>query len=399
MNHHNQSSSPTSYTERVDPSAFQKRVKPELSFLTFELTYRCINNCIHCNKVEPSHNESEKAKELTTAQLTDLFHQAAELGVLLVKFTGGEPLLRDDFTELYLTARQLGMSVKLNTTASLITPQLAKLFARIPPKAPISITVYGMTDETYTAVTRNPGSFESAFNGIRLLEQNRVPFHTVFMSLKPNVHEEQAYLNWSAPYRDGTEGIKRKLLLRSRRDSELRNKKIIALRPNSAEIAQKTVNLPKELNYSDLLLRDKLHTTEPIVFRCGFGRNSCAVDPYGNLLGCLDLPNPELMYDLRTGSLREGIFGFFEEIRHRQSSSPQFKNECSVCFLRGWCDNCAAKSWSENGTLDTPVSYYCDEAHNRARLLGLLSNEEKGWEVENWQERVSAFLKTSEQTT
>ena len=81
-----------------------------------------------------------------------------------------------DFEELYLCARRLGMKVLLFTNARLITPHLADLFARVPPLVPIEITVYGMRQESYEAVTRTPGSFAQFRRGVNLLLERKVPF-------------------------------------------------------------------------------------------------------------------------------------------------------------------------------------------------------------------------------
>ncbi len=48
-----------------------------------------------------------------------------------------------------------------------------------------------------------------------------------------------------------------------------------------------------------------------------------------------------------------------------------------------------AKSWTEHGTLDTPVEYLCEVAHAQARKLGLLGEDEKSWEVTDGQARVA----------
>ncbi|MDO9034031.1 MAG: hypothetical protein Q7U51_02365 [Methanoregula sp.] len=64
---------------------------------------------------------------------------------------------------------------------------------------------------------------------------------------------------------------------------------------------------------------------------------------------------------------------------------------CAVCFLKGFCEQCPAKSWMENGTLDTPMEYLCDVAHAEAKYLGLLSEGEKVWEVTDGRERVERF--------
>jgi len=62
-----------------------------------------------------------------------MLKQAADLGCLQVRLTGGEPLMRPDFEEIYVYARRLGLKVWLFTSGRPITPRLADVFARIPP--------------------------------------------------------------------------------------------------------------------------------------------------------------------------------------------------------------------------------------------------------------------------
>ena len=107
-----------------------------------------------------------RQRELGTAEIKDILAEAAALGALSVRFTGGEPLLREDFVDLYLFARRLGLKVLLFTNARLITPELADLFARIPPLEKIEVTVYGMKPQSYEAVSRVPGSYEEFRRGV-----------------------------------------------------------------------------------------------------------------------------------------------------------------------------------------------------------------------------------------
>ena len=87
-----------------------------------ELTERCNNNCIHCCINLPVDDKEAQSQELTTAEWKSLLEEAASLGCLSVRFTGGEPLLREDFEELYLVARRLGLKVLLFTNATLSPP-------------------------------------------------------------------------------------------------------------------------------------------------------------------------------------------------------------------------------------------------------------------------------------
>ena len=79
-----------------------------LKMLDIELTERCNNNCIHCYINLPADSDA-KNKELSTEEVKNILEEAAALGYLSVRLTGGEPLLREDFEEIYLFARKLGL--------------------------------------------------------------------------------------------------------------------------------------------------------------------------------------------------------------------------------------------------------------------------------------------------
>jgi energy-coupling factor transporter ATP-binding protein EcfA2 len=102
--------------------------------------------------------------------------EAAALGCLVVRLTGGEPLLRDDFEEIYVHARRLGLRVMIFTNATLVTPRLARLLKDMPPLEAVEVSVYGMKEESCEAVTRAPGSFAAFRRGLGLLRENGVPF-------------------------------------------------------------------------------------------------------------------------------------------------------------------------------------------------------------------------------
>ena len=159
-----------SYTKQVPwhkASLWQDK-KPLLGRLDMELTERCNNNCIHCCINLPAGDRTAQERELASEEIKAILSQAAALGCMEVRFTGGEPLLRPDFEELYLTARRLGMQVILFTNARRITPELAQLLARIPPGRVVEVTVYGMHAESYDAAAASRGAFAEFWRGVEL---------------------------------------------------------------------------------------------------------------------------------------------------------------------------------------------------------------------------------------
>ena len=81
--------------------------------LIAEITHRCPLHCVYCSN--PREMQGRK-RELDTETWAGVFAQAAELGVLQLHLTGGEPLARTDLTELVAAARQANLYVNLITS-------------------------------------------------------------------------------------------------------------------------------------------------------------------------------------------------------------------------------------------------------------------------------------------
>ncbi len=182
---------------RTDKAGLWSRGGPRLSHLEIELTERCNNNCIHCYINLPAGDERARRREMSAARIGAILREAASLGCLGVRLTGGEPLLRDDFEEIYLDARKLGMKVTIFTNATLIRPRIADLLARVLPLAPVEVTLYGMTRNSYEAVTRTPSSFGKAMAGVDRLLERKVPFVVKGVFLPANAGEIRAFEAWA----------------------------------------------------------------------------------------------------------------------------------------------------------------------------------------------------------
>jgi pyrroloquinoline quinone biosynthesis protein E len=86
--------------------------------LIAELTYQCGLRCAYCSN---PLDFGRHTPELPTQGWLSALTQAAELGVLQVNFTGGEPLLRDDLAELIGAARKLELYTSLITSGVPLT--------------------------------------------------------------------------------------------------------------------------------------------------------------------------------------------------------------------------------------------------------------------------------------
>lgn len=383
-----------SYVDRqvISKTNIWRKVNPLSGCVDMELTERCNNNCVHCGINLPDDDFAAKDKESSTDEIKNILKEAVSLACLSVRFTGGEPLLRDDFEELYVFARKQGLKVLLFTNATLITPHLAELFCRIPPLEKIEISVYGMKKNSYEAVTRIPGSFEAAVRGINLLLDYKIPFVVKGALLPSNKDEIEEFEAWAAelPGMDTPPSYSVFFDLRCRRDGE-KNELIKSLRLSPQE-GLKILTRRKDDYIKGMkeFCSKFIGPTGDNLFACGSGHGGC-VDAYGKFQPCMMLRHPDCVYDLKNGSLKDALENFFPKMRAMKAKNPEYLAKCAKCFLRGLCEQCPAKSWMEHGTLDTPVDYLCGIAHAQARFLGLIHTEEKAWEVDDWRKRISGY--------
>ena len=80
--------------------------------LLAELTYRCPLHCPYCSNPTRARNDHQ----LTTDEWKRVIREAAALGVLQIGFSGGEPLVRRDLTDLIRAARETNLYTNLITS-------------------------------------------------------------------------------------------------------------------------------------------------------------------------------------------------------------------------------------------------------------------------------------------
>lgn len=126
------------------------------------------NVCRHCNMTCPHCYASASARpsagDLSTSEAERMLDGMAEVGVRILIFSGGEPLLRPDLLELVAYARGLGLACHLSTNGVLIDADMA---ARLHGAG---ITYVGVsidgTREHNDAYRGLAGGFDRALEGL-----------------------------------------------------------------------------------------------------------------------------------------------------------------------------------------------------------------------------------------
>jgi radical SAM protein with 4Fe4S-binding SPASM domain len=328
-----------------------------------ELTFRCNLRCAHCY-VADGNNPGAIQHELTTGEWRGIFDQIAGEGCLWLLLTGGEPLTRPDFLDLYMHAKRKGFLLTLFTNGTLFTPRLADSLAEWPPFA-VEITLYGRTQATYERVTGVPGSHARCMRGIELLMERGLPLKLKTVLMTHNKHELEDIRTYAESL--GVDFRFDPILNAGLSDDaaptrlRLSPQEVVELDQADArrmeswrEFCGRSIGLPARSEY---------------LYTCGAGNSTFHIDPYGQLSSCLMVRQSH--YDLRQGNFSQGWHEFIGSVREQKRS---IDSRCAQCALLSLCGQCPGWAQLEHGDQEKPVEYLCQVAHLRAEALGLIEH-------------------------
>jgi len=280
-----------------------------------DLTYRCNNQCRHCWISLPSNHDNKK-RELTLEEIERIVAEARSLGARRWSISGGEPMLRPDFSDIFELMTHKAVSYSLNTNGTLITPAIARQLRRTGSKM---VALYGATTEVHDHITRNPGSFEAALRGMRYLNEAGANFTVQVVPLKGNFHqlkEMEALANQLSPrWRIGASW----LYLGADGDPA-RNREILAQRLDPASVVKLDPLQPDEHD-----ARQSGHTCSPYLFAdCIEQRRNLHIDPYGNAGFCAFITDPALRFSLREGTLEQAWEGFIPSLKEAVMANEEY---------------------------------------------------------------------------
>jgi radical SAM protein with 4Fe4S-binding SPASM domain len=348
------------------------RGKRALISFDLEITARCNNNCRHCYINLPAGDKVAKEKELSLEEIGDIGNEAILFGAVWCLITGGEPLLREDFPDIYLCLKKKGLLISVFTNATLVTKEHIELFKKYPPRD-VEVSVYGVSKEIYERVTRTPGSFSAFRQGLDLLLGSGLDVRLKAMALRSNLCEQQAIARFC---REKTKDYFRfDPFLHLRYDgNSSRNAEIKAERLSPEEIVALDQSDPERFQAlgkecDKLIVPQFSHTPCNCLFHCGAGNESFSLSYDAFFRLCPSLWHPSCVYDLRIGTLAEAWHNFTPDVLALRSDREEFQETCRKCPLINLCVWCPAHASLETGELDAPVAYFCEVAHARAVAL------------------------------
>ncbi|MCZ6878828.1 MAG: radical SAM protein [Acidobacteria bacterium] len=321
---------------RMENRAFEKRFPLKA---TMELTYGCNLRCVHC------FNPTHKARgELKTQEVYRIIDELTQEGCFLITFTGGEMFTRRDAFEVLTYAKEKGIAIILLTNATLITPERADRIQALQPWR-VEISIYGATQEVYERVTGIQGSFGRFVEGVERLRERKVPLLIKMPAMTLNQHEvKQA--------KALVEGWEIKFIY----SSEITPRQDGSLEPLRYRITpQDVIQLDQAIlgeGQEEGEVEKECQASQGL-FRCGCGKSSMAVTPYGEMNLCTNFPVPQ--YNLRTGSVSSGWEALVECV---DSALPSEAYECPSCDVRDYCRQGPRDALLEKGDFSPCLPYF-----------------------------------------
>ncbi|MFA4888728.1 MAG: radical SAM protein [Candidatus Omnitrophota bacterium] len=349
-----------------------------------DLTYRCNNNCRHCWLRIPIDSPHKK-EELAFAEIRKIVGEARKMGCRRWSISGGEPMLRSDFPEIFDYITNNAASYSINTNGTLITPEIAQLMKR---KGAKMVALYGATAEVHDYITRNPGSFEATMRGFRYLKEAGAGFTVQLTPMKDNYHQFQDMVKLAESLSKHCRVGATWLFLSACGDED-RNKEIMRQRLPPKEI----VELDKpDISYEDSMAKEATvgcHNTKShgyIFSSCITGRRDFHIDPYGKMAFCCFIKDHSLRYDLKKGSFRDAWEEFTPSLANKIEATKEYQENCGSCELRKDCYICPVYGYLEHRDFNKKVEYLCAVARENRKFK------------ENWQKNHRRYFKIADIT-
>jgi mycofactocin biosynthetic radical S-adenosylmethionine protein MftC len=314
--------------------------------LTWEITYACNLQCVHCL----SSSGTRDPRELSTDQAKAVLDELRDLQVFYINIGGGEPMIRKDFFEILEHAEANDIGVKFSTNGTYITAENARRLAAMN-YLDIQISLDGVDAATNDAV-RGKGSYATAIAAMNYLrEANFGQFKISVVVTRHNVDQLDAFKALADSY--GAQ-LRITRLRPSGRGADTWDE----LHPTQQQQRQIYDWLMKHgknvLTGDSFFHLNAFGESLPGLNLCGAGRVVCLIDPIGDVYAC-----PFVIHDqFKAGSLL-GDGGFTKVWKESDLflslREPESEGACSACGSYDACQGgCMAAKFFTGIPLDGP---------------------------------------------
>ena len=310
-------------------------------------------------------------RELTTTQVKFVIDKIYDSGAIWLCFTGGDPLTRPDFLDIYSYAKDKGFLITIFTNAYSMSKRIANYLKKRPPFV-IEITLNAISKKLYEFISQIKGSYDKTTEGLNLILERNLPLKIKTQMTKDNLKElpkikefiEKLGLNFrpSAFLHARLDGDLFPCSLRIRPEEVIRLDRRVDLDSIKEECGS-TDNQANEQNglneHNGNNRLNVLNKRNDYLFRCAIGGgDGIHIDPYGNIIPCNCIREPKM--NLLKESIEGARRNILDWVRGRKVNAD---SKCKNCSIKDLCYNCSGKALLETGNLEGQSEWCCELAH------------------------------------
>lgn len=338
----------------------------------WNITNQCNLSCAHCYiNAGPSARRSD---ELSLDEAKAFVDDLAKMGVPLLMFSGGEPLVRNDFWKLVDYARLKGLKTALSTNGTLITKKIAERIKNFGIEY-VGVSLDGASEKTHDAVRNQPGSFRKSVQALKNCVEIGLKCGIRVTATKDNYREVPDLIDlstklgvprfcvyWLVPSGRGKELYADKQLKCDEVARILDHLYMKAKEFDPKQIEILTVDAPQDGIY----LLNKLRAEDSSEYEnalkllkftgdaCSAGNRVANVDPAGNVYPCQFAQ----LEELKIGDVRRRKFSeIWNDSKNPilsafRNKTQHLKGKCGVCAYKDLCSGgCRIRAYVQYGDL------------------------------------------------
>jgi len=317
--------------------------------VAWNLTRRCNLECAHCY-IAAGPRESATSELATSECLRIVDELLAVNPAPMLILSGGEPLLRDDLTEIASYASSRGATVVVGTNGTLLSDERIAALKAAGVRG-VAVSIDSLRATYHDNFRHGKGSLADTIAALGRLREQRLDFIVQTTATKGNRAELEEVAGWAAD--QGAVAFNCYFLVATGRGAGLSD-----LSPVEYEAVLTDLAKWQREYRGRMLVRAKcaphfmrhVHAADPespvlnYETRCPCGTQYCRITPDGKLTPCPYLP--EVAGDLRVQSfgdiwrsaplfrtLREGTLG----------------GKCGRCEYQKLCGGCRARAFALEG--------------------------------------------------
>ena len=304
--------------------------------VSIELTYRCVEKCIHCYIDDaPKYCTAD---ELTLDEYKNILNQLREMGCVNILFTGGEVLLRKDLCDIVEYAVESGFIVNLYTTGVGLTDEVFDRLCATKING-ISVSLYSGIAEEHDKITGVKGSFEKTLKATLMFKAAGINTFIKCVAMKQNFNSLESL------YQLGKR-LDIHVSIASRIVSGHDGKCAADYSLGNLELYKKFYELsfkyyPVTASKENPPLEEMLN-----IKTCGAGLSSLAIDPFGGVHPCITFS--KAFGNIRKNSLKN-LWEMAGKLNFRNRKLREVTPQCKTCKYIKNCQVCVAALTLEQG--------------------------------------------------